>query len=113
MFYLESPAGRMLMAGNQTELRAIEKVWIDTLNRRVFVLQKDELLTFDLDFIGNVAPLKFAKSNRLILVKSLRFLPSEKQFELTLTDGTVINMNSDAESRNRSSRKPATFGKLD
>ena len=71
MFYVDGPEGRMLMAGSQTHLNGIKKAWIDTLNRRIFILQSDSLLTFDLDFIGNVSPLKLVKSPILPTLKKI------------------------------------------
>ncbi len=107
VFYLETTNGPQLMAGDQTELKSIKKAWIDINTRRIYVLQGGkswELLTFNLDFIGNVTPLKLFRDKILGSVAEVKSSGKEDLL-LTLKDGRKILINADAESRDLSTQK--------
>lgn len=105
MLYVDGPEGSALLAGDQTRLNFIETIWVDQVNKRIFVLQGTVLLTFDLEFIGNVNPLKMTSSPALKGLKDLRLYPGQNLISLTYMNGSQKKMNADAEIRVLSSKK--------
>jgi hypothetical protein len=93
---------RSLLAGDQTELVEVQKVFLDTLARRIYVVQlkdsKNQLMVYNLDFIGNVTPLNVMKSDSLFLgVTSVKAEGTDK-IEIINAQGSFL-INADAENR--------------
>lgn len=116
MFYVDSKDAdgniieRNLVAGDQTELKNIQKIFIDQKAERIYVIQvknqKNEMLVFDLTFLGNVTPKNLLRSQALlsgaISVKAI----GTKEIEIVNAQGT-FRVNADAESRSTRSRQVA------
>ncbi len=104
---------RTLLAGDQTELINIQKLFIDTVARKIFIIQsndsKNELMVYNLDFIGNVTPLNVMKSDTLFVgVTSVKSEGLDK-LEIINAQGSFL-INADAENRpSRSVQKALTI----
>jgi hypothetical protein len=101
---------RTLLSGDQTDLVAVKKIFVDLVDRKLFVIQQNqaarELLVFNLDFLGNVTPLNVMKSTALLTNVSSVKAADEKNIEVINAQGTWL-VNSDAESRASRSVKVA------
>ena len=93
---------RHVLAGDQTGLSQIKKIWLDEVNNVMLVLQKGNpyaLLTFTLAYASNTAPLRHFKSPILNSVDEVRFLKSDSLLALVSTSQKNIRfINSDADS---------------
>lgn len=103
---------RELLSGDQTELSDLKKLFLDAEGRRLFAIQqragKNELLVYDLDFLGNVTPLNVVSHPELFnTVKAVK-VSSKERLEVENAKGKWF-LNSDAETRaTRSKRIPAS-----
>lgn len=119
VLYLEkqNPEGKLiersLLAGDQTELGRIQKIFIDPEGQRLFVIQMNqqnhpELLVYRLNFLGNVSPLNVVASDALFTSASSVRMVSPDKIEVKNSQGTIL-INADAETRtSRSVRKAIT-----
>lgn len=100
---------RFLLAGSETELVSIKKIFIDTVYKKLFVTQlKDdqhELLVYNLLFIGNVSPKKVMRSSEFNNVISVK-MENATQIEVINSSGPFL-INADGESREELSTKKA------
>ncbi|MFL5785664.1 MAG: hypothetical protein ACJ76H_13695 [Bacteriovoracaceae bacterium] len=115
MLYLEQKdedgnlIDRSLLAGAQTELVSIRKIFIDTTYKKLFILQFKnstyELMIHDLLFIGNVTPQKVMRTSSFANVTSVKM--ADTQNIEVVTDTATYNVNADGESRTELSTKKA------
>ena len=115
MIYLETfnesavVTERILLAGDQTELVNVKQLFIDVPQKRLIVVQlkgsQYELMVHDLEFIGNVSPLKVMRSEIFSGVTSVKF-DSAEELEVKNASGT-FTLNADGESREELSTKKA------
>lgn len=100
---------RVLLSGSETELASIKKIFIDTVYKKLFVVQlkndQYELMVYNLLFIGNVSPLKVMRSPTFAAVTSVRMEDSQ-QIEVVSASGTYLVM-ADGESREELSTEKA------
>ena len=100
---------RVLLAGPETELVSIKKVFIDTVYKKLFVIQlkneQYELMVHNLLFIGNVTPQKVMRSPTFNDVSSIK-MNSATEIEVTNASGTFL-VKADGESRQELSTKKA------
>lgn len=106
---------RDLLAGDQTELTSLRKIFVDVSARRLYVIQmksgESELLVYDLDFLGNVTPLNVMRSSTLFgTVTSVR-LEAPGFLEVINSAGTY-RVNADAETRTSRSIQKAIIAIL-
>lgn len=103
----ESVLERILLAGEQTELVNVEKIFIDPEEKRLIVIQKkgvkNELMLFNINFLGNVSPLKVMRSPAFAGVTSAKFKGPEV-IEVKAGE-EVMSVRSDGESRQELSTK--------
>lgn len=115
MIYIENYDGignlvnRELLAGESPELVSVQKLFIDPVYKRLFIVQvknaKTELMIQDLEFIGNVSPLKVMHSESFSGLTSIKF-NNQDEIEFVNASGT-FTVNADAESRSNLSTKKA------
>ncbi len=100
---------RFLLAGSETELVSIKKIFIDTVYKKLFVTQlkndQYELLVYNLLFIGNVSPKKVMRSSEFNNVTSVK-MENATQIEVINTSGSFL-VNADGESREELSTQKA------
>lgn len=100
---------RVLLAGPETELVSIKKVFIDTVYKKLFVIQlkneQYELMVHNLLFIGNVSPLKVMRSPAFNGVTSVK-MNSATEIEVVNATGTFL-VKADGESRQELSTRKA------
>ncbi|MES2526978.1 MAG: hypothetical protein V4598_07810 [Bdellovibrionota bacterium] len=100
---------REILAGDQTELVEMKNVFIDLTSRRIYLIQlkngKNEMMVFDLDFIGNVNPMNVMRHNTLFENVTSVKAEGDDQIEIINASGSYL-INKDAESRTtRSNQK--------
>ena len=100
---------RVLLAGSQTELVSIQKVFIDTVYKKLFIVQikngQHELMVQNLLFIGNVSPLKVMRSATFNGVTSVK-MESGTEIEVVNASGSFL-VKADGESREELSTEKA------
>lgn len=100
---------RVLLSGEETELVSVQKIFIDAVEKRLLVIQvkneKSELLIFDLEFLGNVTPMKVMRNNIFNGVTSVSF-SGENDILVVNALGSYI-VKADGESRTELSTKKA------
>lgn len=104
---------KILLSGDQTELVSIQKLFLDTDSRRLYIIQsknsKNELMVYNLDFLGNVTPLNVMKSDTLFDGVTSIKAEGEDKIEIINASGSFL-INSDAENRTtRSVQKVLTI----
>lgn len=101
---------RELLAGDQTELVEIKKIFIDVAARRLYVIQlnnsQSELLVYKLDFIGNVTPLNVMRSSTVFGTAASVKAEGTDKIEVINASGTFL-VNADAETRSTRSVQKA------
>ncbi len=115
MIYVDSlgpdslPVERNLLAGDQTELVSIKKIFIDSEQKKLMVIQvkgeKSELMIYKLNFLGNVSPLKVMRSEIFDTVTSVKFQGPD-YLEVINSSGKYL-VKADGESRSELSSKKA------
>lgn len=95
---------RELLAGDQTRLKEVQKFSINSSKNRLLILQEGakgtELLVYQLNFIGNVAPVKFLDAE--VVQGATSALLVDKTDELRLSfksEGKARHFGSEADSR--------------
>jgi hypothetical protein len=107
-----------VLAGDQTGLSGVEKIWIDEENNVMLVLQKGSpkaLLTFTLAYASNTAPLRHFHSPILNTVSQVRYLAKEKLLALISKSQKAIRfINSDADNvrYHLGNFKPGLYGEV-
>lgn len=100
---------RELLSGSQTELVAVKNIFIDSLQKKLFVIQAKnnmpELLIYNLEFVGNVSPLKVMRNEIFRNVSSVR-MKTANVIEVISPDRSFV-INADGESRTELSSKKA------
>ncbi len=100
---------RVLLSGSSTELVSIKKLFIDTVYKKLFVIQQKndqyELMVHNLLFIGNVSPQKVMRSPTFNGVTAIK-MNSASVIEVVNASGTFL-VKADGESRQELSSKKA------
>lgn len=90
-----------LLAGSQTELVSVNKLFIDKNQNRLLVIQNKngspELMLQNLSFIGNTSPLKVMRSDVFNAVTSAKYRNAD-EIEIINAVGTFV-VKADGESR--------------
>jgi hypothetical protein len=112
MVYVEKDGKRELLSGDQTKLSHIKKISLNEKKKKILILQSDSVSTFNLDFIGNVSPLKYVKSDRLKNALDAKLLDEEELIAVFSPDAVSI-LNAEAESRFKDERyKPKLINEI-
>lgn len=98
MLYVDSEGKRTLLSGDQTELKEILKIEINENKKRILVLQKDSVSTFNLEFIGNVSPLSYFKSPIIKHASRVKLLDNQEMIAI-FSQSTIRIINAEAETR--------------
>lgn len=97
----QAPIKSEILAGDQTDLRKIKKVWIHEKKNRILVLQATEpygLLTYQLGNISNTAPLRHFISPILKGATSIKLLDDQDEIAIISAAGRNVRfINSDAD----------------
>ncbi len=96
----EVPVAKDMLAGDQTHLRSIKKVWVDEINEKIFILQNGnpfELLTFILH-PSNTAPLRHFKSPILNTVSTIKLMDDREELAIMSSKSKAVRfINSGAD----------------
>jgi hypothetical protein len=104
MFYVDLNGKKTLMAGDQTELKALKFIRYHEPTNKILVFQSDDevssISTFNADFVGNVAPVSFYLSDKLNNVTNMSLLDDLGEMALcSKDDQSVTFLNQLADSR--------------
>jgi hypothetical protein len=104
MFYVDLNGEKTLMAGDQTELKALKFIRYHEPTKKILVYQTDDevssISTFNADFVGNVAPVSFYLSDKLNNVTNLSLLDDLEEIALiSESDQSISFLNKLADSR--------------
>jgi hypothetical protein len=108
MFYLDSfnkeEKKSVLQAGDQSELTTIVSLHINETKKKVIVLQEEEagrgILTFDLNFLGNVSPQRYYRSLTFADIEKVKLVSSRNEIGLLSTvQKQFAFLNEDADIR--------------
>jgi len=98
MLYVESDGKLELLAGDQTGLKEILKIEINEKKKRLLVIQHQSVSTYNLEFIGNVSPLKHFSAPLFRSAKRVKLLDNEDMIAVFSNSGISI-LNADADTR--------------
>lgn len=95
---------RKLLAGDQTELSSVKSMTINLLKKRLVIVQQGndgaEVLTYNLEFIGNVSPITMLKSEIAQYASKAELKDDENEIAITFSSLSKIRYySSEADSR--------------